>query len=578
MIRLILSLLLIPSLLLVSTAAEPKKYALVIGVSEYEKEGFPNLRYADRDANELAAELKKQDFAVLTVIGKLATKEKVEQELDRFLAATRRLGKQDIVMIYFAGHGVQMTVPVIRAGGQKEKVESPFLCVRDSLKSDPATMVSLNRVIEGLNAQSGCRHNLLLVDACRNNPNRGARTLDGGTVTRLPPKISILFSGSPGQLSYESEKVRHGVFTHALLEGLRGEAKNARDEVSWLFLASYVATEVPILASELLEDDDLRQQPNLINNSFGSPILGRVSKDSSPDMVKPVRPPTNPTQRPPLLVAPFGATEISASRAAWSKFLGRPERFTNGIGMEFVLVPPGTYTMGSPESEEGHSDREQAHRVTISEPFYVSIHEVTQKQYESLTGQNPSGFSRSGRYADRVTGEDTSLFPVESVSWEDASKFCGMLTSRFGSDGRYALPREAEWEYFCRAGTTSVFHFGDRLAGDFANHDGNYPYGTSTKGRDLGRPTRVGSYGANGFGLFDLHGNVWEWCQDWYDGDYYSQSMSTNPSGPSSGSSRVLRGGSWFSHASYCRSACRDYVLPDSRGSRGGFRVVLRVR
>jgi formylglycine-generating enzyme required for sulfatase activity len=155
-------------------------------------------------------------------------------------------------------------------------------------------------------------------------------------------------------------------------------------------------------------------------------------------------------------------------------------------------------------------------------------------------GTNPSDFKT-------VAGQDTSRFPVERVSWEEAVEFCRKLSalSAEQSAGRvYRLPTEAEWEFACRAGTTTPFHFGSQLNGREANCDGNYPYGTTTKGTYLQRPTTVGSYAANGFGLFDMHGNVWEWCSDWYE-VAIRDSPVDDPTGPTSGSLRVNRGGGW---------------------------------
>ncbi len=171
---------------------------------------------------------------------------------------------------------------------------------------------------------------------------------------------------------------------------------------------------------------------------------------------------------------------------------------------------------------------------------------------------------------------DTSRFPVEEVSWEDAVEFCRKLSALAGERSAsrvYRLPSEEEWEYACRAGTTTPFHFGSQLNGREANCNGDYPYGTSAKGTNLQRPTNVGSYTSNFFGLYDMHGNVWEWCQDWY-GNYPSGSV-TDPTGPTGASDRVFRGGCWFSIARYCRSALRYWFTPTFRLYILGFRVAL---
>jgi formylglycine-generating enzyme required for sulfatase activity len=185
-------------------------------------------------------------------------------------------------------------------------------------------------------------------------------------------------------------------------------------------------------------------------------------------------------------------------------------------------------------------------------------------------GSNPSRFKS-------VSGQDTSRFPVECVSWEDCQEFLRKLNAEHGLEGfRYRLPTEAEWEYACRAGTVTPFWFGGELNGQQANCNGNYPYQTG-KGPYLARPSVVGSYGANPFGVYDQHGQVWEWCGDWYDGHYGSSSPVEDPQGASSGSSRVLRGGSWNYYAVLSRSACRNSSEPSNRFYRIGFRVLCEL-
>jgi formylglycine-generating enzyme required for sulfatase activity len=253
--------------------------------------------------------------------------------------------------------------------------------------------------------------------------------------------------------------------------------------------------------------------------------------------------------------------------------------FTNSIGMKLVRVPPGRFVMGSPAGEEARQKDESLHQVEISRPFYLGIHEVTQAQYRKVMGENPSHFSLTGKGKGQVQGLDTGNFPVERVSWQDAVAFCKALTARpkERAVGRvYRLPTEAEWEYACReAGkSTTTFHFGNTLTSDQANFDGNAPYGTHTKGPDLGRTTPVGSYQANALGVYDMHGNVYEWCSDRYDQDYYAKSPRTDPTGPRTGKNRVLRGGCWAEKGFGCRAASRDNFLPDGRMPFVGFRVV----
>ncbi len=191
-----------------------------------------------------------------------------------------------------------------------------------------------------------------------------------------------------------------------------------------------------------------------------------------------------------------------------------------GVTMELVYVKPGRFTMGS---NSGSSDERPAHQVSISSGFYMGKYEVTQSQYERIMGKNPSH------------NKGTSN-PVGYVSWSEATDFCRKLSQRAGKKVR--LPTEAEWEFACRAGSTTRFCFGDRN-----NGLNDYAWSSSNSGR---KTHPVGGKRSNAWGLHDMHGNVWEWCSDWYDRGYYAKSPGRDPSGPTSGGSRVVRGGSWF--------------------------------
>jgi len=219
--------------------------------------------------------------------------------------------------------------------------------------------------------------------------------------------------------------------------------------------------------------------------------------------------------------------------------------------------------------------------VEITKPFYLGVYEVTQRQYRAIMGKNPSHFCAGGPFASNVKDLDTDDFPVETVSWAEAVEFCKKLSALTGerAAGRvYRLPREAEWEYACRGGASSsaAVAFGNSLSSTQANFDGNIPYGGAEKGRRLKRTCRVGSYKPNAFGLYDMHGNVCEWCADWYDEGYYKTGPPRDPAGPVTGSVRVFRGGSWDDYGWFCRSASRRHS-PGERFNHVGFRVALEV-
>ncbi|MDX2145959.1 MAG: SUMF1/EgtB/PvdO family nonheme iron enzyme [Planctomycetota bacterium] len=235
-----------------------------------------------------------------------------------------------------------------------------------------------------------------------------------------------------------------------------------------------------------------------------------------------------------------------------------------GVTAEFVYidapgVAPNGFLMGSPSSEEGRDDNEVQHRVKLTKGFWVQTTEVTQGQWQAVLGSNPAYFKNGPTY------------PVEQVSWEDCQEFIGKLRSR-GIAAR--LPTEAEWEFACRAGTTTPFSFRATISTEQANYDGNYTYGAGRKGVYREKTTRVGSFAANAWGLFDMHGNVWEWCQDWY-GEYPTGATTIDPAGPQTGSDRVLRGGSWNYDPRNLRSAFRFRYAPTNRNNNIGFRFCL---
>jgi uncharacterized protein (TIGR02996 family) len=251
----------------------------------------------------------------------------------------------------------------------------------------------------------------------------------------------------------------------------------------------------------------------------------------------------------------------------------------NSIGMRFALIPPGKFLMGSPEAEEERGEDEgPLHEVEITRPFYLGVFPVTQAQYHQVTRGVPSFFRPGGGGKSKVKGLQTGDFPVEQVSWEDALAFCQKL-SELAEEKRknrlYRLPSEAQWEYACRGGASASapFHFGASLSSTQANFNGNYPYGGVAKGSCLVRPTPVASYPPNAFGLSDVHGNVCEWCADWYDSAYYAHSPSEDPTGPPSGEGRLLRGGAWNAFAWECRCAARCGFHPGDRDYDVGFRV-----
>jgi formylglycine-generating enzyme required for sulfatase activity len=285
------------------------------------------------------------------------------------------------------------------------------------------------------------------------------------------------------------------------------------------------------------------------------------------------------TEAPPEPAAPMPAADPPPSKG----FLGgianflfgkeMPVSITVSTGIKLVLIAPGSFLRGSEPGENLRgNDEGPQRRIRLSKPFYLGVYPVTQEQYETVMGTNPSRFKK---------GEGGGpLHPIEQVSWTNARDFCNCLsalTAEKKAGHRFRLPTEAEWEYACRAGTTTAFAFGVTLSSTQANFDGNRPYSTAKPGPFLERTSKVGQYPANDWGLFDLHGNVWEWCQDWYDERSYEVNMETDPTGLSKGEQRVLRGGSWNNSGHLCRSARRNKYAPDFKGENIGFRIVMEV-
>ncbi len=225
----------------------------------------------------------------------------------------------------------------------------------------------------------------------------------------------------------------------------------------------------------------------------------------------------------------------------------------DGVAMRFVLIPAGSFVMGSPDNT-GEEDEWPQHKVAITRPFYLGQFEVTQAQWEKVMGGNPSEFQGAQR-------------PVDHVSWNDCQRFLEKLATRTGRT--FALPTEAQWEYACRAGSTTPWSFGDRAASA-----GDYAWLGENSG---GRTHDVGGKKPNAWGLYDMHGNVWEWCADFYEKHAYARSAPSDPPGPAQSEGHILRGGAWGEDALNVRSALRNCNGPDGAHNGIGFRCVMLV-
>ena len=266
--------------------------------------------------------------------------------------------------------------------------------------------------------------------------------------------------------------------------------------------------------------------------------------------------------------------------------LAQQKTYSNSIGIEFVYIPAGSFMMGTKKpdcpKDDPFTEKNEyedcmiqvrrseipLHKVRISKGFYLGKYEVTQEQWYKVMGNNPSFFK-----SEKVGGSSRN-HPVEEVSWNDVYEFVNKLNAMEGTN-RYRLPTEAEWEYAFRAGSTTAFCYGNSLSSAQANFDGKSPYGTAPKGVYRKKTMPVGSFSPNKWGLYDMHGNVNEWCQDWYSEKYYANSPWEDPRGPSSGLNLVYRGGGWHCNASGCRSAVRFGGYASEHRNYVGFRLAL---
>jgi len=281
-----------------------------------------------------------------------------------------------------------------------------------------------------------------------------------------------------------------------------------------------------------------------------------------------------------LYTAPYTATATILNPA------GPEPKYTNSIGMTFVYIKPGIFIMGSPPNEPGRDSDETQHKVMLSRGFYMGETEVTVGQWRTFskdTGYKTEAetgggthfwkgmwVKKAGIYWENPDLVQSENHPVTCVSWNDVQEFIRWFNRKEGT-GRYRLPTEAEWEYAARAGTSTPFNTGKCLSTDQANYDGSSPLSDCSKGSYRETTVRTGTFAPNALGLYDMHGNVWEWCQDWY-GTYPPGSV-TDPAGPSSGSKRVIRSGSWYFFERRCRSADRFGITPNRRSNNVGFRL-----
>lgn len=532
-----------------------RRWALLIGVDQYKR--LVPLDYCGNDVRALGQRLTAAGFEpdrVVVLHNKADSldfqplKANIEEQIKLVLGSAK---EGDLVLVAFSGHGIQL------AGRS-------YLCPYEANLEDPATLVPLEGVFRALE-DCPAAVKLFVVDACQNEEvQRGERTAAAARAASdfgkwlgevPPPKGTLLVTScAPGEKSWEAKEFQHGVFMHYLLEGLEGRAdSNGNGMLTLSELFAYASDRTQ---TYVRKKHEALQRPRLRGDIVDFPLVENV----------------------------------------------RPKAFTNSIGMKLVLIPAGEFLMGSPESDRNADDDEKPqHRVRITRPFYLGAYEVTVGQFRKFVedtgyktdaekdGQGGVGYNaeknelegRKPQYSWQNTGfAQGDEHPVVNVSWNDAVAFCEWLSRKEGK--KYRLPTEAEWEYACRAGTTTRYYCGDDPEGlaevgnvADAAAKAKFPgWRFTIEARDGYVFTApVGRFRPNGFGVYDMHGNVWEWCADWYDGEYYGRSPVDDPPGPSSGAFRVFRGGGWLSGAAGVRAADRDHGGPGIRYYDLGFRV-----
>ncbi|QMS87673.1 SUMF1/EgtB/PvdO family nonheme iron enzyme [Nostoc edaphicum CCNP1411] len=593
-----------------------KNWAIAIGINQYDY--LQPLNYAKRDAllmqeflgNEAGFERIFFFSDDSPNVGGKSTRPNRANLRQVFLELFNKpfMEAGDNFWFFFSGHGIR-------------HADRDYLMPCDGNPADiEETAIPINFIAERLR-RCGADNVVLILDACRSLGTRAGEGIGRQTAeeARQQGVISI-FSCSPQQYSYEIEALQQGAFTTALLEGLGIQGKCATVERLDQYLKFRVpelvrqhknTKQTPYVIAEPVDKSHLILVPRyatladiatLKNDAYQAEAdrnldlaeqlwIRVLAAASGQDTVaiKAIQrierlrwerqEPSSPQIRPiienstkgisiveknPLKTFQFEVVTVDAQgnisnrRNQEAKYF--EENLGNGVTLEMVQIPGGTFTMGSPEGEAERRDNESPlHQVTVPK-FFMGKYAVTQAQYQAIMGSNPSRFKGEKR-------------PVEQVTWDEAVEFCEKLSQKIGKT--YRLPSEAEWEYACRAGTTTPFYFGETITTDLVNYNGKYPYGSAPKGEYRQQTIDVGKFPPNSFGLYDMHGNVYEWCEDVYNGNYIDAPTDGKPwLVGSDNNAKLLRSGSWIYTAWTCRSAYRDCFARPHRGNAVGFRVV----
>ena len=572
-----------------------KKYAISIGINIYEH--MPELKYARQDAQLMDSWFEKSGFAARYLFTDNSQSTQGDRQhyeatfgnlkalfLKRFKPNTLEI--EDSIWFFFSGHGIR-----------HEGID--YLMPRYA-NSDPEgikdTAISVNYISQRLR-ETGAGDVVILCDACRDRSKGDDFKLDQvkGVIT--------LASCSPNERSYEIDELMQGAFTYALHEALESTQQGNGNYATFERLYQRLQVRVPELNREFNQGKPRYQNPSghvdpdekrhcillpkhaikadiaiyekqaliaEVNNNyleaeriliklweicpgdseirqFYKRVVIKQDRELQAQSVTSARSET--VIEEPAKVTVFLQTK-EASQAKDPVQQNFVEQLGSETKLEMVYIPGGSFMMGSPEEEEDAHDKPQ-HKVTIS-AFFMSKYPVTQAQWQAIRNNNPARFLNNPQN------------PIETVTWNDAQEFCKKLSNK--TRNKYRLPSEAEWEYACRAGTTTRYCFGKTLTKNLANYDKN-----------VRKTTPVGKFPANAFGLHDMHGNVWEWCKDnWHD-NYKKAPTNGRAWIDNKSSTKVTRGGSWSNFPGSCCSTSRSYFLSEYDSDIIGFRVVCKV-
>jgi hypothetical protein len=541
---------------------KPRKLALLIGPSTY-LHGFTTLNYLDDDVKALAKELRDCGFDDVTVLtGKpeekriAATKAHYMARLQKLLNGdgdpVRAVRKGDIVLLAFSGHGQE----IFSADGKSKET---FFAPIDGKPLVADTLINLREVFEALSAAGS--KNLILADMCREisdaNKSKGIDTVN----LKMPTNSAIFFGCESSKQSFVNEAKKHSLFTYAVLETLRSARAEGR-ELTWTELVVDVEKRFRSAEFKGLMGPNSTQTPVERRVDLATPIL--LEATAPPPVKKPAPKPIDTTSKTTSAPPPLQKDDKSATVAKPGEV--RTLKLADSVTLEFCWIPPvakGQTRLGSPTSDINRFPNEIEHAYDGTDGFWLGRTELTQEQWQSIMANNPSEFSKTGAQAALLNNFiSTRQFPVENVSWNDCQASLSTLNKKnlptpFGKAGRFVLPSADDWEYACRGGSATPYHWGDEIRPKL---HANCAYLKGEGG--LGRTDSVGTcakHAPHPWNLADMSGNVWEWCDTPFDKD-----------------KRIACGGAYNTPMRFCRSAVRAGYAPATKSPSIGVRLCFK--